>query len=121
MFFGGVMSRVSTTPTTRPPLSPAITERLNTASQGGQPEALEPWMEELYRRVSDRQTMGSVVQELRHSLSEAEKLIDQFFRNPADRNVLIDQTMVNETSARSEPRWRSCLPMPRPLSGMAAW
>ena len=41
-------------------------------------------MEELYRRVSDRQTMGSVVQELRASLSEVEKSIDQFFRNPGD-------------------------------------
>ena len=47
------------------------------------PEPLEPWMEELYRRVSDRQTMGSVVQELRASLSEVEKAIDKFFRNPA--------------------------------------
>ena len=46
-------------------------------------------MEELYRRVSDRQTMGSVVQELRASLSEVEKQIDQYFRNPAQREVLI--------------------------------
>ncbi len=46
-------------------------------------------MEELYRRVSDRQTMGSVVQELRASLSEVEKQIDQYFRNPANREVLI--------------------------------
>jgi chemosensory pili system protein ChpA (sensor histidine kinase/response regulator) len=46
-------------------------------------------MEELYRRVSDRQTMGSVVAELRASLSEVEKQIDQYFRNPADRQVLI--------------------------------
>ena len=53
--------------------------------QGRAPDPLEPWMEELYRRVSDRQTMGSVVQELRASLSEAEKQIDQFFRNPRDR------------------------------------
>ena len=53
--------------------------------EGGTPEPLEPWMEELYRRVSDRQTMGSVVQELRASLSEAEKPIDQFFRDPAER------------------------------------
>ena len=42
-------------------------------------------MEELYRRVSDRQTMGSVVQELRTSLCEVEKPIDQFFRNPTER------------------------------------
>ncbi|MBC7718139.1 MAG: hybrid sensor histidine kinase/response regulator, partial [Pseudorhodobacter sp.] len=52
-------------------------------------EPLEEWMEELYRRVSDRQTMGSVVQELRVSLSEVERLIDQHFRNPADTSVLI--------------------------------
>jgi chemosensory pili system protein ChpA (sensor histidine kinase/response regulator) len=39
-------------------------------------------MEELYRRVSDRQTMGSVVGELRSTLGRTEKLLDQFFRNP---------------------------------------
>ena len=31
-----------------------LAQRLDTVRQGGQPEALEPWMEELYRRVSDR-------------------------------------------------------------------
>ena len=66
-----------------------LAERLAGVRQGQAPEALEGWMEELYRRVSDRQTMGSVVQELRASLSEAEKLIDQFFRKPEDRTVLI--------------------------------
>ena len=43
----------------------------------------------VYRRVSDRQTIGSVVQELRASLSEIEKQIDQYFRNPTQREVLI--------------------------------
>jgi chemosensory pili system protein ChpA (sensor histidine kinase/response regulator) len=66
-----------------------LADRLGSVRDGRAPEPLEPWMEELYRRVSDRQTMGSVVQELRTSLSEAEKLIDQFFRNPSDRQVLI--------------------------------
>ena len=56
---------------------------------GGAPSApLEPWMEELYRRVSDRQTMGSVVDELRATLGEAEKSLDQFFRAPADLAAL---------------------------------
>ncbi len=63
--------------------------RIAAVRQGAAPEPLEAWMEELYRRVSDRQTMGSVVQELRASLSEVEKLIDQYFRNPGDRAVLI--------------------------------
>ncbi len=66
-----------------------MSQRMASVRQGEAPQPLEGWMEDLYRRVSDRQTMGSVVQELRATLSEAEKLIDQFFRNPADPEVLI--------------------------------
>jgi chemosensory pili system protein ChpA (sensor histidine kinase/response regulator) len=66
-----------------------LADRLAAVRQGQAPDPLEGWMEELYRRVSDRQTMGSVVQELRASLSEAEKAIDQFFREPGQREVLI--------------------------------
>ncbi|MGZ8260747.1 MAG: Hpt domain-containing protein, partial [Caldimonas sp.] len=68
-------------------------ERLSSVRQKHPPEPLEPWMEELYRRVSERQTMGSVVQELRASLLEVEKAIDKFFRSPADRAVLNDVPM----------------------------
>ncbi|MBC7602241.1 MAG: hybrid sensor histidine kinase/response regulator, partial [Ramlibacter sp.] len=67
-----------------------LAERLDTARLGGQPEPLEPWMEELYRRVSDRQTMGSVVGELRGTLGELEKLLDQYFRNLQDKAPLRD-------------------------------
>ncbi len=62
--------------------------RLEHVSSGGQPEPMEAWMEELYRRVSDRQTMGSVVDELRTTLAEVEKSLDQFFRNPQDKAPL---------------------------------
>jgi chemosensory pili system protein ChpA (sensor histidine kinase/response regulator) len=65
-----------------------LAERLEGVRSGAQPEALEPWMEELYRRVSDRQTMGSVVGELRATLGELEKSLDQFFRSPQDKSVL---------------------------------
>ena len=65
-----------------------LANRIASVRAGNTPDPLEAWMEELYRRVSDRQTMGSVVQELRASLSEAEKHIDQFFRNPSQREAL---------------------------------
>ncbi|WP_422843850.1 Hpt domain-containing protein [Acidovorax sp. M2(2025)] len=65
-----------------------LAERLDAVRAGAEPEPLEPWMEELYRRVSDNQTMGSVVDELRATLAEAEKAMDQFFRNPQDTAVL---------------------------------
>jgi len=58
--------------------------RLDGVTLGGESQPLEPWMEELYRRVSDHQTMGSVVGELRITLADVEKSLDQFFRNPAD-------------------------------------
>ena len=68
--------------------SARLAVRLEQVSAGEQPEPLESWMEELYRRVSDRQTMGSVVDELRTSLGEVEKSLDQFFRNPQDKAPL---------------------------------
>ena len=67
-----------------------LAERLDGVRQGGQAQPLETWMEELYRRVSDRQTMGSVVGELRATLGELEKLLDNFFRNPQDKGPLRD-------------------------------
>lgn len=65
-----------------------LAERIESVRRGEPAQPLESWMEDLYRRVSDRQTMGSVVQELRASLGEAEKQIDQYFRNPAERSAL---------------------------------
>jgi chemosensory pili system protein ChpA (sensor histidine kinase/response regulator) len=77
------------------PSDAALTDRINhlaqrveNARQGATNQALEPWMEELYRRVSDRQTMGSVVGELKTSLAELEKSMDQFFRDPQDKASL---------------------------------
>jgi chemosensory pili system protein ChpA (sensor histidine kinase/response regulator) len=67
-----------------------LAQRLETVRQGGQAGALEAWMEELYRRVSDRQTMGSVVSELRGTLGELEKVLDQFFREPQEKGPLRD-------------------------------
>ncbi|MDP1900763.1 MAG: Hpt domain-containing protein [Rubrivivax sp.] len=66
-----------------------LARRIDEVRTGAEPQPLDAWMEELYRRVSDRQTMGSVVQELRASLSEIEKQIDQYFRDPSQRQLLI--------------------------------
>ncbi len=66
-----------------------LAQRIDEVTAGGEAQALEPWIEELYRRVSDHQTMGSVVQELRASLTEVEKNIDQYFRDPSQREVLV--------------------------------
>jgi len=65
-----------------------LAERLDSVRGGAHAPALEAWMEELYRSVSDRQTMGTVVGELRTTLGEIEQHLDQFFRNPTDKSAL---------------------------------
>ncbi|MFZ4551397.1 MAG: Hpt domain-containing protein [Aquabacterium sp.] len=65
-----------------------LAERIRNVAQGQPAQPLESWMEELYRRVSDRQTIGSVVEELRGTLTECEKHIDEFFRAPQERSPL---------------------------------
>ncbi len=62
--------------------------RIERVRAGGHSEPLEPWMEDLYRCVSDRQTMGTVVDELRSHLSELEKSLDQYFRRPNEKGLL---------------------------------
>lgn len=66
-----------------------LARRVEAVAHGQPAEPLEDWMEELYRRVSDRQTLGSVVHELRASLSEVEKQCDEYFRDPTQRALLI--------------------------------
>ncbi|HSN34639.1 MAG TPA: Hpt domain-containing protein, partial [Ideonella sp.] len=66
-----------------------LAQRLGTVTAGGEQAPIEPWMEALYREVSDRQTMGSVVQELRASLAEIEQQLDRFSRAPTEREPLI--------------------------------
>ncbi len=61
-----------------------LAERVQLAATGSPSDALEPWMEELYRRVADRQTMGGVMHELRHNLNEVERLVDEYFRDPVN-------------------------------------
>nr|WP_302175671.1 Hpt domain-containing protein [uncultured Hydrogenophaga sp.] len=65
--------------------SQALARRLDGAMAGAPSQPLDLWMEQLYSRVSDRQTMGSVVGELKVSLGEAEKALDQFFRDPQEK------------------------------------
>ncbi|SDM84676.1 hypothetical protein [Polaromonas sp. JS666] len=65
-----------------------LAERLQSARDGGPAQPLESWMEQLYQRVNDKQTMGSVVGELQTSLAALEKSLDLFFRTPKDTQLL---------------------------------
>ena len=65
-----------------------LASRIDAVRQGEPPQPLESWMAELYRRVSDSQTMGSVVHQLRGMLAETEQALDRHYREPALGEVL---------------------------------
>lgn len=64
-----------------------LAHRLDSA-RTGQAQAPDAWMEALYRRVNDKQTMESVVTELRRLLGQLEVALDHFFRSPEDKAIL---------------------------------
>ena len=74
----------------------SLAVRLERVRIGGELQPLEIWMEELYRRVNDKNTMGSVVGELRVLLGELEHSLDLFFRSPQDKTRL--QTVPGQLS-----------------------
>jgi chemosensory pili system protein ChpA (sensor histidine kinase/response regulator) len=65
-----------------------LAQRVEEVRSGGPSAPLEAWMEDLYRRVSERQTMGTVMAESRSLLGEVEKNLDVFFRDPTDNSAL---------------------------------
>ncbi|MEO8278052.1 MAG: response regulator [Ideonella sp.] len=61
-----------------------LADRIANLRAGGRAQPLEAWIEDLYGRVADRQTLGTVVQELRVSMAAAEQLLDRYFRDQSD-------------------------------------
>ena len=68
--------------------SAALTRRLDQIHRTGRSEPLEKWMAQLFRSFSEKQVVGSVVDELRRTLAQVEAAARQFFHNPADKMLL---------------------------------
>ncbi|MDE2119062.1 MAG: histidine kinase, partial [Betaproteobacteria bacterium] len=64
------------------PRARELAQRLQRSAEGYASEAFAPWMEALYRKVSETQTLGTVVQELRHDMGTVEHVLDAYFRDP---------------------------------------
>jgi chemosensory pili system protein ChpA (sensor histidine kinase/response regulator) len=65
------------------PRARELAQRLERSAVGAPAGTFAPWMEELYRKTSESQTMGSVVQELHQNMDTVERLLDGYFRDPA--------------------------------------
>ncbi|MBW4047899.1 MAG: response regulator [Proteobacteria bacterium] len=65
-----------------------LAQRLERSAAGAAAGTFAPWMEDLYRRSSESQTLGSVVHELRHDMGTVERLLDAYFRDPSTQPEL---------------------------------
>jgi chemosensory pili system protein ChpA (sensor histidine kinase/response regulator) len=66
----------------------AMTARLLAIVAGEKPGAAAQWLDDMSREAQQRQTMMVLAAEMQSSLSQVEKLLDEFFSNPAKRTTL---------------------------------
>jgi len=88
LFLEALLQDIDAPDATLPDRMVQMASRVNSARAGMASQPLEPWMEVLYRKVSDKQTMGSVVGELKVTLAELERDLDQFSRDPSNKALL---------------------------------
>ena len=69
--------------------SNALAHRLSQVADGLAPDAVEPWMEALYRKRSERNSMGSVTSELRVTLFAVESALEKYRLDPSDSSILV--------------------------------
>lgn len=90
LYFQALLEDVRIRSDNMPERMQELTRRLRDVAEKGHAQPLPVWVEELYTRVSDGETIGSVVSELKANLSEAESHLDRFFRHPTETAALED-------------------------------
>ncbi len=68
----------------------AMIRRIEHAAQGLPVEPAEPWLNDLAQKAQEHASLETVIAEIRAMLREAELRLDTFFRNPAQRDSLVD-------------------------------
>ncbi len=66
-----------------------ITARLLSLVAGEEPPTQAAWMGDISREAQQRQTMAVLVAEMQASLRQVEKTLDEYFRDPSNKDVLI--------------------------------
>ncbi len=66
----------------------AMTARLLSIVAGQQPAETAQWLDDMSREAQQRQTMTVLASEMQNSLRQVEKMLDEYFRDPAQQNSL---------------------------------
>ncbi len=82
LFLGAALDDFEPLDSTWPARFAALAQRLQHTLQGQAAPEPEPWMAEVYQRLSERQTLGHLVAQLQSERQALEAALDGFFRAP---------------------------------------
>lgn len=68
----------------------ALTARLLSVVSGEKPTSSASWLDDMSREAQERQTMSALGSELQSSLRQVEKMLDEYFRAPEQREGLAE-------------------------------
>src|SRR3569623_1585281 len=88
LFIENALSHSSRLPDDFSERAEAVTARLRSALAGEQPAQAAQWLDEISREAQQRQTLEVLAGEMQVSLGQVEKMLDEFFGNPAKHSVL---------------------------------
>ncbi|HEY8607305.1 MAG TPA: Hpt domain-containing protein [Noviherbaspirillum sp.] len=88
LFVEGAIQNIGRLSADFPQRAEALTARLLAIVTGETPADSAPWLDDMSREAQQRQTMSAVVTEMQSSLRQVEKMLDEFFRDPAQRSSL---------------------------------
>ncbi|QDZ28874.1 Hpt domain-containing protein [Noviherbaspirillum sp. UKPF54] len=66
----------------------AMTARLLAVVAGETPAESAPWLDDMSRQAQQRQTIAALAGEMQTSLRQVEKMLDEYFRDPSQRDPL---------------------------------
>ena len=88
LFVEHALDHVSRLPANFAERAEEITKRLLSIVSGETPQTQVSWMGEISREAQQRQTLGVLVAEMQSSLRQIEKILDEYFRTPANKDSL---------------------------------
>lgn len=95
LFVENALSQISHLSETFADRADAMTSRLLSVVSGEPPAQSAQWLDEMSREAQQKQTMLALGGEMQSSLRQVEKMLDEYFRDPAQRAGLgeIDKTL----------------------------
>lgn len=88
LFVENSLSNIGRLPETFAERADAMTARLLSVVSGEKLAQSATWLDDMSREAQQRQTMAALAGEMQNSLRQVEKMLDEYFRDPAQRGSL---------------------------------